>query len=1029
MTCSLKVILLAISLVWIATGYKTGHADERVSYNRDIRPILSDKCFFCHGPDDNHREADLRLDNEKSAHESVIVAGHAAQSELFERITSDDPDEHMPPVDSGKSLSPQQIELIRRWIEQGGKYEGHWSFIAPTRPRLPPVKNRDWVRNPIDTFVLAKLEMAGLQPSPAADRETLIRRVTLDLTGLPPTPAEIDEFLNDSSPQAYEKVVDRLLKSPRYGERMALTWLDAARYADTNGYQVDRPRTMWIWRDWVINAYNSNMPFDRFTIEQLAGDMLPNATLQQQIASGFNRNHRINGEGGVIPEEYRVEYVIDRVSTTGTVWLGLTLGCARCHSHKFDPISQTEFYQLFSYFNNVPENGRDGLNGNAPPMIKVPIPNMQRQLQAATRRVAELERELATDTPDWQRERAEWERKILAELAAEGSRPQWMLADVLQAEADNKVTLKRLPDRSFLATGPAPARSIYTLRVNPGKKPITGIRLEALRHTSMTNGSLARSVNGNFVLTEFEVEYQTAATKKTQPVKLLRAIADYSQPGYPIANAIDGKPSTGWAVYGRPKPEDRVAVFVFEKPIQPEPGSILTIRMKHQSQFVAHAIGRFRLSVTSAATPSLENKNGLPPDVVAALKTPKDRRSPDDQQRILEYHRQIARTLAPLRQKVAAARKQLDSLKKKSMTTVMVMKEMNPPRKAYFLKRGQYDQRGKEVQPGIPAVFGHLPQELPNNRLGFARWLVNRKNPLTARVAVNRYWQMYFGTGIVKTAADFGAQGEWPSHPALLDWLAVEFMESDWDVKAMQRLIVTSSTYRQASRVTPELASKDPDNRWLARGPRFRLNGFVIRDQALFASGLMTEKIGGPSVKPYQPPGLWAEVAGSARGMAYKQSSGADLYRRSLYTFWKRAVAPPTMIIFDASGREACSVARNATNTPLQSLATLNDVQFIEAARFLAERMMREGGNTPAERLAYGWRLLLARIPDAPELQRLLASYRGYLNQFRNDPQNALKLLSVGDKPRDASLDPAEHAAFAAIANIILNLDETLTKE
>ena len=999
---------------------------QDVSYNRDVRPILSDKCFSCHGPDDGRREADLRLDVEEAAHEWVVVAGTPDDSELIARVTADDPDELMPPPDSGKNLSEEEIDVLRRWIEQGAKYEGHWSFIAPTRPELPAVKRTEWVRNGVDRFVLARLEAEGMKPSPVADKATLIRRVSLDLTGLPPTPAEVDAFLDDQSPGAYEKVVDRLLESDRYGERMALVWLDAARYADTNGYQKDTPRSMWMWRDWVINAYNSNMPFDQFTVEQIAGDMLPGATLQQKIASGFNRNHRINGEGGVIPEEYRVEYVIDRVSTTGTVWLGLTLGCARCHSHKFDPISQTEFYQLFSYFNNIPENGRDGNQGNAVPMITVPIPEMQPQVEAARVQVAELERQLATDSPEVQAERRAWERRTLRALSGDDVGPMWSPAVVEDATANNNVKLQRQDDESWLASGP---NATYSIRVKPGNRTVTAVRLEALTHKNMTNGGLSRSVNGNFVLTEFELLRHTPDMNEPQPVKVAEAVADHSQDRYPITDAIDGKPDTGWAILGRPEPENRTAVFKLRRPLKSTAETTLLIRLKHESKFAAHAIGRFRLSLTSAAKPAIDGQGDLPADVVAALQTPPDKRTDGQRKVLVDFHRDESRVLAPVRKQLAAARKRLDDVTKKSTTTVMVMQEMDEPRQAFFLNRGQYDQPGEEVHPGIPASLGTLPDGVPNNRLGFARWLVDPANPLTARVTVNRYWQTYFGRGLVRSSADFGAQGQWPTHPQLLDWLAVEFIESGWNVKAMQKLIVTSATYRQSSRVTPELAKRDPDNRLLARGPRFRLSGFAIRDQALAVSGLLSEKLGGPSVKPYQPAGMWAEVAGRASGGAYQQSVGEDLYRRSLYTFWKRAVAPPTMIIFDAAGREACNVDRNATNTPLQSLATLNDVQFVEAARFLAQRMMLEGGTAPAERLTYGWRLALSRRPDELELNRLVASYEHHLARFQREPGSAETLLAVGESPRDMTLDAAEHAALTTVANVILNLDETMTKE
>ena len=1021
-------MIYRLLIYWFVIVPPLAWSDD-IIYNRDIRPILSDKCFYCHGPDESHREADLRLDVEEAAHDWVIVAGDPGDSELIARVSNDDPDLLMPPHESGKTLTKDDIALLRRWVKQGAKYQGHWSFVQPVRPKLPEVKQADWIQGAIDRFVLARLESEGLKPSSLADKPTLIRRVSLDLTGLPPTPEEVDAFLTDKSEQAYEKVVDRLLQSPHYGERMALVWLDAARYADTNGYQKDTPRKMWMWRDWVIDAYNANMPFDQFTVEQIAGDMLPEATIQTKIASGFNRNHRINGEGGVIPEEYRVEYVVDRVSTTGTVWLGLTLGCARCHSHKFDPISHKEFFQLFSYFNNVPENGRDGNQGNAVPMITVPIPDMQPKVNAAQQRVDELKDQLAADSDALIAERKKWEKDQRTALQQKDIPPMWSTVSLEEATADRNVTLERLEDKSLLATGSNPAKVTYTIQWKPGATSITGIRLETLRHPNMTKGGLSRSVNGNFVLTEFELLRHTPDMNEPQKVKFDSAFADYSQSAYPIQNAIDGNASSGWAILGRPAPEDRTAVFKLKKPLKLTEDTKLTLRLKHDSKFKAHAIGRFRISVTSARKPSLEGKGELPAEIITALLTPPEKRSNSQQQELIAFHREISRVLAPVRNQLAAARKKLESITKQSTTSVMVMEEMETPRQTFLLNRGQYDQPGEEVSPGIPDSLGVIPKDEPNNRLGFARWLVDPNNALTARVTVNRYWQTYFGTGLVKSAGDFGAQGEWPSHPDLLDWLAMEFVESGWDIKAMQKLIVMSATYRQSSQATREMTARDPHNRLLARGPRFRLDGFAIRDQALAVSGLLTNKTGGPSVYPYQPAGMWAEVAGRAKGMAYQQSVGPDLYRRSMYTFWKRAVAPPTMLIFDASGREACRVDRSATNTPLQSLATLNDVQFVEAARFVAQRMMLEGGRTPEARLAYGWRLVLARQPDDTEMKRLFSGYQHHLSRFQAKPAKAEELLSIGDKPRDSTLDVVEHAALTAMANVILNLDEALTKE
>jgi len=1003
-----------------------------ISYNRDIRPLLSDRCFYCHGPDPEHRKAKLRLDTAEGATRDLggyqaIEPGKAAASELVSRIFADDADDLMPPPDSDKHLSASERELLRKWIDEGAKYEAHWSFEAPQRAVLPKVKNTAWIQQPIDAFVLRLLESKGLKPAPAASKETLIRRVSLDLTGLPPTPREVDAFLRDRSEQAYEKVVDRLLKSDRYGERMALVWLNAARYADTHGYQVDAEREMWIWRDWVIDAYNRNQPFDKFTVEQIAGDMLPDASISQQIASGFNRNHRINGEGGVIPEEYRTEYVIDRLETTGTVWLGLTVGCARCHTHKFDPITHKDFYSLYSFFNNVPENGRDGRKGNAVPKISVPIPTMQPKVAAAEKRVADLKKKLAADTPAFLADLKKWITRSAKDLAAGTLGPMWNPAKADEITATGGAKFETLEDGSYVATGANPANPTYTISLKPGERTVTGIRLETLTHKNMTRGGLSRSVNGNFVLTEFEVLAHRPDMNEPRELKLASATAGYSQSKYPVSNAIDGKATTGWAILGRKKVADSPAVFTLVEPLSTDADTTLTVRLRHDMKYKQHAIGRFRISLTSSAKPALEGKEGLPADILTALSAAEDQRTPKQRKTLTDYYRDLSPSYNPMRKQLAAAQKSLGQIRKQATTTVMVMSEMEETRPAFLLNRGQYDQPGEEVFPAIPVSLGKLPDGAPTNRLGFAQWLVDPANPLPARVTINRYWQMYFGIGLVKTVDDFGAQGEYPSHPQLLDWLATEFVRTGWDVKAMQKLIVTSATYRQSAAASAKLHSSDPDNRLLARGPRFRLDGPAIRDQALAISGLLREQLGGPSVKPYQPAGLWEEVAGN-KSRRYTQGKGDDLYRRSMYSFWKRAVAPPSMIIFDAGGRERCDVGRRETNTPLQALATLNDVQFVEAARFLGQRMIREGGDSPADRLIHGWRLALARQPDKLELSTLKSSYEKHLAHFKTNPDAAKKLITVGENESDIK-DPVELAAYATVANVILNLDETITRE
>jgi hypothetical protein len=763
-----------------------------IDFNRQIRPILSEYCFQCHGPDDKQRKARLRLDVREEAlgHGSVIVPGKAAQSELIERVTSEDAHSRMPPAKSGKRLTPQQIDLLRQWIDRGAKWSAHWAFVQPQRPAVPAVANATWTRNPIDGFVLARLEAAGLQPSAEADKVTLIRRLTLDLTGLPPTPAEVDAFVADSGADAYERLVERLLGSPRYGERMAVDWLDAARFADTHGYHIDSGRDMTRWREWVIDAFNHNLPFDQFTVEQLAGDLLPNAPPSQRIASGFNRNHMINFEGGAIPEEYHTAYIVDRVNTTATVWLGLTMGCAQCHDHKYDPISQKEFYQVFAFFNNVPENGLDGAKGNAAPVMRTPTPETQHVLDQLDATIREVE--------------------------------------------------------AWAKSGPP-----------------------------------------------------TGATGKA-----------------------------------------------------------------------------------------------------------------------------LAEQLTKLRQ----VRAELD----KQVPTTMVMQEMPKPRDTFLLVRGQYDKRGEKVTAAVPAFLRFGSQDIPGNRLGLARWLVDPANPLPARVIVNRYWQMYFGTGLVKTAEDFGAQGEWPSHPELLDWLATEFIRTGWDVKQMQRLLVTSATYRQASAVTPIHLAKDPENRLLARASRLRLPAEFIRDQALAVSGLLTGVIGGKSVSPYQPPGLWEELASRLDGanwtaQTYRQDHGKDLYRRTMYTFWKRTSPPPTLATFDAPDREVCTVRRARTNTPLQALVLMNDPTYVEAARKLAERVMAEAGSTE-ERIVLTFRLAAARTPTTQELAVLHKVYESQLARYREDVAAATRLLAVGESKRNEALNVSELAAWSAVASVILNLDEVVTR-
>ncbi len=752
-------LLATVFLCSMASG-------EQLDFARDVRPVLSDACYHCHGPDAKVRKAKLRLHDRAAA----LEAGVIADGEMLRRLTSDDPDERMPPVDSNRPLRDADRAKLVEWLRAGAAWpsdDRHWAFVPPKRPRLAKVRDADWSRNGIDHFVLARLEREGLAPSPEAGKATLLRRVTLDLTGLPPTLAELDAFLGDQSPGAYAKAVDRLLDSPRYGEHMALGWMEASRYADTDGYQNDRLRYMWVWRDWLIRALNDNMPFDRFITEQMAGDLIPDRNFFTQVATGFNRNHRINSEGGSIPDEWIVEYVADRVETMGTMFLGLTLTCSRCHDHKFDPLTQKDFYRLFAFFNNIDEAGLGPNNGNSPPFIEVP--------------------------------------------------KRW---PILSAEESRFVV-------------PAPMK-----------------------------------------------------------IKVVQTSVPRPQPG--------------------------------------------------------------------------------------------------------------------------------------ATNTVMVLHELPKPRDTYRLERGLYDQpdKSERLHPATPPVLGPWNDRWPRNRLGLARWLVDPAHPLTARVTVNRLWQRYFGLGLVKTSENFGVQGELPSNPALLDWLATEFVRRDWNLKAMHRLIVTSATYRQRSTASRKLQRRDPENRLLSHGPRKRLTPYAIRDAALFTSDLLNGKIGGPSVKPYMPPGIWKSISNAS----YKQDKGDKLYRRGIYTYWRRTVPPPTMMTFNAAAREICIVRNDLTTTPLQALTMMNNKTFVEAARFLAERMMQDKGQRPRQRVAEAFRRVTSRAPRKAELDLLMKDFSFYLKDFRKKPNTAKRLMSVGEKLRNPSLPAAQLAAYALVANTILNLDEAITQ-
>ena len=1230
-----------------------------INYNLDIRPILADNCYACHGPDAKSRQANLRIDTKAGAFSEpsgypVIVPGKPEESELHLRITSNDDNYRMPPAGFNKTLTPEQIEAVTQWIREGAKWEEHWAFTTPVRPTPPDVKNRDWARNPIDAFILSRLEKEGLHPANEADKRTLIRRLSLDLTGLPPTREEIHQFLADDSPNAYEKVIDAFMAKPEYGEHLGRFWLDVARYGDTHGLHLDNYREMWPYRDWVIEAFNENMPFDQFTIEQLAGDLLPEPTLEQKIATGFNRCHVTTSEGGSIDEEYYVQYAIDRADTTSTVWMGLTVGCAQCHDHKYDPITQKEFYQLYAYFNNITEKAMDGNRKDSPPVVKLPTPEQEAELAAFDEQIAELDAETKAPIPEIDATQIAWENRI----------PHWTLLTAKSLYSKGGATLEVLEDNSILVSGNNPEQEIYEIiaELPPGKW--SAVRLEGLTHESLPKGGFGRSDNGNVVLTDFalfiapstadseapaepestdtevnaetqaetgstitaeaEAQAEDAPTIETEtevqtdeawaeaenetesadpddpwtPIQVVHAWSDHEQAlgennlAGVVANAIDDKPETGWALDR--KSENRQAIFLVAAPFGMEGGNRLKIRLKHEYDLRHKQLGRFRLALTDATTiypigskitlgdwhaagpftaehgnlafykvyePETKDvktgdtyevngktikwekqthwvdeqvhndivgensatylfrniasvtqqkallyigsndalkvwMNGtellaknvqrdaaadqeqiqvnlkpgnntlllkvvnysgpsgfyfrmesappmVPADIVDIAGAPRGERETAQTEQIRDYYRKnispdktlnenTKRAFAELQtlfadlSEVQGKRDTLDA----SLTTTLVMQEREEPRGAYVLARGEYQNREEQVYPQTPSVLPPLPEDTVPNRFGFAKWLLSPEHPLTARVAINRFWQNVFGTGIVETSEDFGTQGKPPVHPELLDWLSTEFIASGWDVQAMLKLMLTSATYRQSAQVTPEKLERDADNALLSRSPRYRLDAEIVRDNALALSGLLYTKIGGPSVKPPQPDGLWKAVGftGSNTDTFVKDTGADKVYRRSLYTFWKRTAPPPQMNILDAPSREACTIRRERTNTPMQALMLMNDPQFFEAARAFAERALKEGGEAPEARIAYIFEMATARLPKPKEEALLLETFRVHYEALAADPEAAKALIAVGESPPDETLDAVEVAAWTMIANLILNLDEVLNK-
>ncbi len=1030
-------VLLAIAGALAAADT---NSSKPIDFDREIRPILSDYCYACHGPDEANRKAGLRLDVKEGAIGKAIIPGDPAKSRIFIRMSHEKPAMRMPPAAFGRRPDDKQIALVKRWIEQGAEWKTHWAYEPPKKVQPPTVTLKNWVRNPIDSFVLARLEKEGLKPSPEAAKSTLLRRLTFDLTGLPPTPAELDAFLADKSPNAYEKQVDRLLASSHYGERMAMQWLDLARYADTHGYHIDSHRDMWPWRDWVIRAFNNNMPFDRFTVEQLAGDLLPNPTKDQIIATGFNRNHMINYEGGAIPEEYLVEYVADRVETTSNVWMAMTMGCARCHDHKYDPIKQADFYKFFAFFNTVDEKGLDGMAGNANPILALPDDNQKSRLDQVKSAIARREAELPDKKVDEMF--ATWESAQQIDLAGpvslrnglqfhydfEGNvfdtSGRYRHARIISGEPgfSNSGVGRGIDfngENTQISVGPAELSGPFTLafwmRFNQGKEATILSKpgaIEIWHEKPMAIPRLRRAAK-----LHIDLGPNRYRTREQLIFGELKHLAITSDGGPQIRLYVDGKPFALELAASGP-----LSQMQSTEPIQI---GIKTARERFKGQI--DDLRLYSRVIDLAELTQLAVHQPVPP----LLSIAKDKRTKQQKEALRDYYLSY-QAPAEMREawldlKALRARKvDLDE----EIPTTMVMGEAEKPRDTFILARGDYRNTRDKVGPAVPAVLPPLPSNTKINRLALAKWLVDPSHPLTARVAVNRYWQMYFGLGLVKTSEDFGSQGEPPSHPELLDYLATEFLKSGWDVKAMQRLIVTSATYRQSSKVTPELLEKDPQNRLLARMSRFRLPAETVRDNALAVSGLLNKEIGGRSVYPYQPAGIWEELAYGDRFSAqtYTPSHGKDLYRRSMYWFWKRTVPPATLATFDAPDREKCTSRRAVTNTPLQALILLNDPTYIEAARILATNAMLATSDLN-KRIAFAFRTATGRDPNAKEVKVLKDLALKQTDAFAKDTKSAEELLKVGESKANDKLKPTELAAWTTVASAILNLDEVITKE
>jgi len=1036
---------LCLSIAWLMAGKAAAGepdagsaAPKTIDYGRDVRAILSDKCFACHGPDDSTRKGKLRLDNRKAATasaasgEPAIVPGDTENSELFWRITTDDADDRMPPAKTGKALTVDEIQTLTTWIEEGAEYEGHWAFTPPTRPEPPKVAASNWARNPIDAWVLKRLEERGLSPSPEADKTTLIRRLSLDLIGLPPTIAEVDAFLADDRDGAYDRLVDRLLASPHYGERWGRIWLDAARYADSDGYEKDKPRSVYFYRDWVVGALNRDLPYDRFIIEQIAGDLLPNPTQDQLVATGFLRNSMINEEGGVDPEQFRMEAMFDRMDAIGKSILGLTIQCAQCHTHKFDPITHEEYYRMFALLNNANEAS-----------VAVYSPDEEMKRADLLRSIHEAEATLRTEHPDWPDRMRTWED-------AERQRgPDWSVVRTnTDANLGSGQKHAMLDDGSILASGYAPTLHEDRFTALEPLPSVSAVRLELLNDPSLPVSGPGRSTKGLFALTEFRVEVAPAdKPNDRREVKIIQATADANPPETelepifddrskrrrvtgPIEFAIDRKDETAWGIDVGPGRRNvpRNAVFVFEEPVSFPSGVILTFRLTQRhggwnsDDNQNNNLGRFRFSATDAAKAEADP---VPPAVRRLLAIAPDQRTPAQTNALFSCFRATVPEWKETNDRIETLWRQHPE-----GASQLVLSQRDRPRETHLLQRGDFLSPGEVVEPGVPAFLNPWPTDKPANRLTFAEWLVARDAPTTARALVNRVWQAYFGTGFVPSSEDLGTQSELPSHPKLLDWLAVEVMEQGWSLKHLHRLIVTSATYRQSSSASPELMEKDPYNRLLARGPRQRLDAEIVRDVGLAASGLLDRTMRGPSVHPPAPAFLFQPPA-SYGPKQWPEATGTAKYRRALYTFRYRSIPYPMLQAFDAPNGDFACVRRARSNTPLQALALLSEPVSMDCARALAANVLAQGGATDAERLTYAFRRCLSRPPTAEEagvLSALLARQAQRFASGEADP-NALNGEPGEIATPRPDAPPDQLASWTIVSRVLLNLDETMTKE